>query len=81
MRTNKEDIKQFAKAKLIEGAEGYEIVIMLLALAKQEKLGETEILDIANYVFDNNSEEVLNSLLKAKAIANDKMLDSILTEI
>lgn len=75
---NKSTIKEFVKLKFIEGTEGYEIVVMLLALVSQGKLKEDDILDIMNYTFDNNLEGVTNALIKAKAIANDDIILKIL---
>lgn len=78
---DKNTIKEFAKDNFNEGTEGYEIVVMLLALVKQGKLVEEDVLDIMNYVYDDNSEGVLNSLVKAKSIVSDDVLNDILNGV
>lgn len=75
---NKQTVMKFAKNKFLEGAKGHEIGLMLLALVKQGKFDEDDILDALNYIHDNNVNEVLNTLLIMKEVANDDLIEEIL---
>ena len=57
-------MKEYFRKKFIEGYEGYEIVITLLALIKEGKITEDDILPIMNYVYTGNDTGVYNALKK-----------------
>lgn len=76
-----ENLKQYFRRKFIEGYEGYEIVIALLALIKQEKILEKDILPIMNFVYMGNDVGVYNALNKARTLVDDKLIDDIIKEV
>ena len=57
-------MKEYFRKKFIEGYEGQEIVIALLALIKEGKITEDDILPIMNYVYTGNDTGVYNALKK-----------------
>lgn len=75
------DLKGYFKKKYLEGYKGYEIVIALLALIKENKITENDIIPIMNYVYDNNFVEVYNALNMARALVDDELIDDILKEV
>lgn len=75
------DLKEYFKKKYLEGYKGYEIVIALLALIKENKITENDIIPIMNYVYDNNFVEVYNALNMARALVDDELIDDILKEV
>lgn len=76
-----ENLKRYFRKKFIEGYEGYEIVIALLALIKQEKILEKDILPIMNFVYMGNDVGVYNALNKARTLVDDKLIDDIIEEV
>ena len=74
-------IRDFAKDNYNKGTEDYEIVVMLLALVKQGKLKEDEVLDIMSYVLDNNFKAILNALVIAKSMVDDDVLNKIINGV
>jgi len=76
-----ENLKEYFRRKFIEGYEGYEIVITLLALIKDGKITEDDILPIMNYVYMGNVTGVYNALNKARTLVDDKLIDDIIEEV
>lgn len=76
-----ENLKRYFRKKFIEGYEGYEIVIALLALIKQEKILEKDILPIMNFVYMGNDVGVYNALNKARTLVDDELIDDIIEEV
>ena len=44
-------LKNYMRKKFIDGYEGHEIVISLLALIKKEKIKEDDLLPILSYIY------------------------------
>ncbi|NGQ95311.1 hypothetical protein G3578_09105 [Brevibacillus sp. SYP-B805] len=65
--------------KFVNGdAEGYEIVIALMAMVKQGKIGLDDVKPILTIVHMGNLEGVMRSLQRAHSIIDDDLIDSIL---
>lgn len=73
-------ICNFFKDKKLD-AEDYEIVVALLALVKDEKIKENDILPILEYVFEYDMVKILNGLNRAKVIVDDKLIEKVLEEV
>ena len=73
--------KEYFRKKFIEGYEGYEIVITLLALIKEGKITEDDILPIMNYVYTGNDTGVYNALKKARTLVDDELIEDIIKEV
>ena len=76
-----EELKNIMRKKFIEGYEGYEIVIALLALIKEKKISEEDIIPIMDYVYMGNKIGVYSALYKAKALVDDDLIDDIIKEV
>lgn len=76
-----EELKNIMRKKFIEGYEGHEIVIALLALVKDKKISEEDIIPIMDYVYMGNKIGVYNALYKAKALVDDDLIDDIIKEV
>ena len=74
-------MKEYFRKKFIEGYEGYEIVITLLALIKEGKITEDDILPIMNYVYTGNDTGVYNALKKARTLVDDELIEDIIKEV
>lgn len=75
------NFKEYFRKKFLEGYEGHEIVIALLALIKEKKLTEQDILPILNHVYMGNNMGVYNALNKARALVDDELINDILKEV
>jgi hypothetical protein len=73
--------KEYFRKKFIDGYEGYEIVIALLTLLKEQKITEEDILPILDYVYMGNSIGVFNALNKARALVDDDLINEIIKEV
>jgi hypothetical protein len=70
------------RKKFLDGeAEGYEIVVALLAMVKDKRLKEKDIKPILMTVHMNNPVGVMRSLQRAYEIVDDDMLNEIIQEI
>lgn len=76
-----EYLKDYMQKKFIEGYEGHEIVICLLALIKEGKIKEKDLLPILSHVYMGNNIGIYNALNKAKALVDDDLIDDILKEV
>lgn len=75
------NLKEYFRKKFIEGYEGHEIVISLLALIKEGKITKEDILPIMNYVYMGNATGVYNALNKAHTLVDDKLIEDIIKEV
>lgn len=62
-------------------AEGYEIVVALMAMIKDGRLKEKDVQPILMTVHSHNAKGVIRSLAIAKELLDEEMIDSILADI
>jgi uncharacterized protein YqgV (UPF0045/DUF77 family) len=62
-------------------AEGYEIVITLMALVKDNKIQEKDIRPMLMTIYFNNVEGVMRALKRAHQLIDEEMIDSVLKDV
>lgn len=60
--------------------ENYEVVIVLLTLAKANHITENQISDLLMKIFEGDIKTILQAVYTASYIADDPLLDEIISE-
>ena len=78
----KKQLANLLRKRYLDGeAEGYQVVVALMALVKDGKIEESDIQPILLEVHGNNKEGVVRSLQRALSLVDGDMLNSILNEV